>query len=100
MNTSEPPHRHHSGPDPLLPATRPPFPGAPPTGGWSTLPVAERLIQALERLIDLNEETARITALYRATLQQQQSTERRSGDARRTRDDYRDVTAQQRDRER
>ena len=54
----------------------------------------DRLIQALERLVDLNEQTARITALYQANLQQdQQAATRRSADARRTRDEDRDRSA-------
>lgn len=99
MNTSESSHRHNTGLDPRLPPTRLPFHGAPPAGGWSTLPVAKGLIRALERLIDLNEETARITALYRANLQQQQSAKLRRADAQPTRDDYRRVGSMQDGRE-
>ncbi|GGM09925.1 hypothetical protein [Nakamurella endophytica] len=90
MTTPGPPRRPHRDTDPLLLPARLPFPGSPPPGGWSTAPVAERLVQALERLVDLNERTARMTDRYRANLQQQQSAAaRRSADARRGRDDDR-----------
>jgi hypothetical protein len=94
MTTPQPPHRSHRDQH-LLPAlSQLRFPGSPPPGGWSPLPVADRLIQALERLVDLNEQTARITALYQANLQQvQQAATRRSADARRTRDEDRDRSA-------
>lgn len=91
MTTPGPPRRPDRDTDPLLPPARLTFPGSPPPGGWSTAPVAERLIQALEHLVDLNEQTARMTERYRANLQQQQQSAaaRRSADARRGRDDDR-----------
>ncbi|GGM08089.1 hypothetical protein [Nakamurella endophytica] len=60
--------------------------------------MAERLIQALERLVDLNERTARMTERYRANLQQQQQQQRsaaarRSVDGLRVRDDDRHLEA-------
>ena len=57
--------RIHAGPPLPLSA-----PGAPPPAGWSRLPLADRLIYVLERLVDLNEDTGRITAVYRESLQQ------------------------------
>lgn len=63
-------------PGPPLPLSTP---GAPPAAGWSRLPVADRLIYALERLVDLNEDAGRITAIYRESLQQP-TRDRRVGD--------------------
>lgn len=56
--------RIHSGP-PLPLST----PGPPPATDRSRSPVADRLIYALERLVDLNEDAERITAVYRESLQ-------------------------------
>lgn len=45
-------------------------PGTLPAAGWSRLPVADRLIYALERLVDLNADAGRITAVHRESFQQ------------------------------
>jgi hypothetical protein len=93
LNASEPPHRHPSGLDPLLAPTRPAIPGSPPPGNRSIPPVAERLIQVLERLLDLNEETARITALYRTNQQREQLLAQRDAQGRLDRNVHRDRDA-------
>ena len=58
------------------------------------LPVAERLIRALQQLAILSDDVARVTNEYQASLAREHAeTARRTADTRRSRGDDRDRTA-------
>lgn len=92
MTTPGPPHGFDQRIYPMSPSNPLFAPGSPPPAGWSTLPVADRLIQALERLVDLNQEAGQLTAIHRASLQRQEARSHRDMEAQQptTREDDRD----------